>query len=291
MRDVASLSCCAPAPVLESGEAVCLFAFALSAEPHHGPSGGGDPGGDDLAGGDPAGRGLLLHRIGSVTALVGIVSLADYCGAGAERRLADLAWLAPRARRHAEIVAQTMQWSPVFPAPFGTLYKSFDNLTAFIQRHHATIVGFLRTVVDKEEWELRADGQFDSPETLDQLACAARPEWRDLPKGVRYMRLCRDRSALLDFGRVEATALVSDLIKELQPLTDAFRQHDNGQRMESSATESIARYALLVAKTNAATLCESVREVALVASRRHVAITLSGPWAPFSFRPDLNAPT
>ena len=159
---------------------------------------------------------LMLHRVGSVAALIGIVPLADYSGAEAESRFADIAWLAPRVRRHAELVEWAMQRSSVFPAPFGTLYTSLDSLSAFMLVHEATIAGFLQAVAGKEEWELRAGARFDSPEILDQLACKAWPDLRELSKGARYMRLCRDRSALLDFGRDEAAGLVRDFVAEIE---------------------------------------------------------------------------
>jgi hypothetical protein len=269
----------AGSPVPQSGEAICLFAFAgrTGALRRHPP---------DRA---PEQR-LAVHSVGSVAALIGIVPIADYCGVDAERRLADVAWLAPRVRHHAELVEWAMQGSSVFPVPFGTLFTSLDSLNAFIQAHEATIADFLDDVADKEEWELRAGTRFDSPEILDQLACSAWPGWQEMSKGARYLRLCRDRNALLDFGRAEAAALVGDFIAELQPLTAAVRRHGAGRRSDSSATEPIARYALLVPKTTIASLSERIREMAVCASARHVAITLSGPWPPFSFRPDLNAP-
>jgi hypothetical protein len=227
--------------------------------------------------------------VGSVAALIGIVPIEEYCGVDAERHLTDVAWLAPRVRRHAEVVEWAMRGSPVFPAPFGTLYTSVNNLGAFMRAHEATIADFLREVADKEEWELRAGVQFDSPEILDQLACSAWPEWREMSKGARYLRLCRDRGALLEFGRAEAAALVSDFVAELQPLTAAIRRHDPGRQSDSGAAEPIARCALLVPKSSVATLRECVRAMTVCASRQHVAVALSGPWPPFSFRPDLNA--
>ncbi|WOJ88509.1 GvpL/GvpF family gas vesicle protein [Methylocapsa polymorpha] len=266
-------------PVLESGEAICLFAFAERA----GALGRLPPDGA------PEHR-LALHLVGSVAALIGIVPIEEYCGVDAERHLTDVAWLAPRVRRHAEVVEWAMQGSPVFPAPFGTLYMSVNSLSAFMRAHETTIADFLHKVADKEEWELRAGVQFDSPEILDELACSAWPEWREMSKGARYLRLCRDRNALLEFGRAEAVALVSDLVAELQPLTAAIRRHDLGRRSDSSAAEPVARWALLVPKSAVATLRERVRVAAVCASRRHVAVALSGPWPPFSFRPDLNAP-
>ena len=143
-------------------------------------------------------RRLMLNRAGSIMALVGVVPIVDYNGADSERRLSDIAWLAPRVRSHAELVEWMTQWSSVFPAPFGTLYSRLDNLTAFMHTHEATIATFLRAVADKEEWELRAVAHFGGPDALDQLACDAarlagiiegRPVHAPLPRQKRVARL------------------------------------------------------------------------------------------------------
>lgn len=262
-----------------SDEVVCLFAFTGGAGVH-----------EMRLPDDARQQRLMLHRVGSVAALIGIVPLADYSGAEAELRFADIAWLAPRVRRHAELVEWAMQRSSVFPAPFGTLYTSLDSLSAFMLVHEATIAGFLQAVAGKEEWELRAGARFDSPEILDQLACKAWPDLRELSKGARYMRLCRDRSALLDFGRDEAAGLVRDFVAEIESLAADVRQLGAGAKAEADGSEIIARYALLVAKKDIVALQEHVREVGNRVTHRHLAIVLSGPWPPFSFRPDLNAP-
>jgi hypothetical protein len=156
----------------------------------------------------------MLHRVGSVVALTSIVPLTDYCGAEAERRLADITWLAPRVHQHATLVEWAMRLSPVFPAPFGTLYLSLDSLTAFMHAHEAKIADFLRTVAGKEEWELRASADLNGHEILEQLAGNLWPDWQALTKGTRYMRLCRDRSVLVEQGRAEAVALVHDFVAD-----------------------------------------------------------------------------
>jgi hypothetical protein len=74
---------------LASNEAVCLFAFATRAS-----------GREMRLPDDAREQRLMLHPVGSVVALTGIVPLTDYCGAEAERKLADIAWLAPRAHQH-----------------------------------------------------------------------------------------------------------------------------------------------------------------------------------------------
>jgi hypothetical protein len=257
-------------------DAVCLFAFIQSGGAIERPLPDAE-----------FERRLILHNVGSVAALIGMVPVADYCGADAERRLADIAWLAPRVRRHAALVTWAMQWSSVFPAPFGTLYVSLDSLTAFVQAHEATIAQFLDAVVGKEEWELRAHAQFGGTEVLLQLAASAWPDWRDLTPGKQYMRLCRDKNALIERGRGEADAFVCAFLAELQPLTAAVRRLEAGRQFDADATELIARYALLVAKPDVAPLQERVRAAAARASRRHLAMAMTGPWPPFSFRPDL----
>ncbi|MGO9740677.1 MAG: GvpL/GvpF family gas vesicle protein [Roseiarcus sp.] len=260
----------------QAGEtAVCLFAFASSA---------------DALGPLPDAmfeQRLLLHRVNSVGALVGVVPIAEYVGADSERRLSDVAWLAPRVRRHGELVEWAAQRSSVFPAPFATLYSSLDSLTAFMRAHEAAIVAFLAAVADKDEWELRAAAHFDEPDALDRLACDARPEWRKLSKGARYMRLCRDKSALIDFGRAQAAALMGEFVAELGPLTSDARQLGLARAADAGGPEPVARYALLIRRTSIASVRERIREMAETAESRAVAITLSGPWPPFSFRPDL----
>ena len=235
-------------------------------------------------------RRLILHRVGSVAALIGIVPVADYCGTDAERRLTDIVWLTPRVRRHAALVEWAMQGSPVFPAPFGTLYRSLDSLTAFIRAHETTIAKFLDAVAGKEEWELRASAHLDSSENLDRLARSAWPDWEDLTPGKRYMRLCRDKSALIERGRAEACSRVGAVVAELQPLAAAIRQFEAGHRPVADGAELIARYALLVARPDVAALQERVLEASAGASHPPVAFVLSGPWPPFSFRPDLMPP-
>ena len=231
-----------------SASLVCLFAFAKAA---------------DMLSPPPLDRSdqqLIVHRAGSLAALIGIVPATDYCGVDAERRLADIAWLAPRARRHAEIIAWTMQLSAVFPAPFGTLYASLDSLTAFMLSHETTIANFLHMVAGKEEWELRATARLDSHEVLDQLACSAWPDWQELPKGTRYMRLCRDKGRLRELGRSKAAALAGDVIGKIQPLTADVRQRDMERSRGAGETELIARYALLVATKNVAAVQAQAHE-------------------------------
>jgi hypothetical protein len=70
---------------------------------------------------------LFIHRAGTIGAVVSMVELADYAGPAASQLLGDVAWVGPRAVYHAGVLRQAMQWSPVFPVPFGTDESRFSR--------------------------------------------------------------------------------------------------------------------------------------------------------------------
>ena len=259
-QSLSPLDAGAATPIFDGREAICLFAFAQSGNARERP-------------GEAVDERLMLHRVGSIAALIGVVPIAEYCGPEGERNLADAVWIAPRVRRHAELVEWTMQWSPVFPIPFGTLYKSFDSLTAFMRAHEETIAGFLQSVADKEEWELRL-----APSLTTRKSSTGWLATRGL-NGGGCRRVCDICAPVGTATRcwmsagANAAALVRDFVAELQPLTASVRELDPGRRLDPGAGEPIARYAFLVASSNAAEIRARVGEIAISASRQNVAIS------------------
>jgi hypothetical protein len=91
----------------------------------------------------------VLHRAGPIAALIGMVPLSEYSGPDSAQHLGDLAWLAPRTMQHAAVLRQAMlasPESPVYPAPFATLFASRDSLSAFMLAHADTLGEFVRSV-------------------------------------------------------------------------------------------------------------------------------------------------
>src|SRR5438445_12970185 len=62
---------------------------------------------------------LFLHRHGELCAIAKRVSLEEFCGADAERRLAAPAWGTPRAIDHGRVLAQVFYYSPGLGVPVG----------------------------------------------------------------------------------------------------------------------------------------------------------------------------
>jgi hypothetical protein len=253
--------------IAPAAEAICVYGFVRA-----------------VSGADAA-CAVTLRRNGGIGALLSRVPLDDFHGAAAERHLADPAWIVPRIRRHAEIVECAMACSPVFPMPFATLYSSLDALDQVIRRHRATIGEFLDLVTDRQEWTLRVTPDVDDLPFLDTLAGQTRPGWSSQAPGLRYLRLRRERPALLALAASRAAAMAEALIGALRPLATRIRALP-----ETAAAPQAAGFALLVPTAQGGALQQQVRALAAAQPGAGLRIALSGPTPPYSFRPALDPP-
>ncbi len=268
---------------IERGEAVYLYALIDGAAGF--AEGTTEAGGESDRFTQP-----ILHRAGPIAALIGMVPLRDYCGAEAAHHLSDLAWLAPRTMHHAAVLRQAMQGSPVYPAPFATLFANLDSLGAFMLAHTHTLGEFFRGVAGKAEWELKASACLDDRAALEALARDACPGWAQLTPGTRYLRLCRDRPGLVAAGRALAQSVADQLAERLLPPATASRRLVLPPALENDSGELVSRFALLVPLVDTGVLAQRVQQLADEAAAQRIVLSLSGPWPPFSFRPDLPRP-
>jgi Gas vesicle synthesis protein GvpL/GvpF len=269
----------APDEVAPNGQAIYLFALVDGAATF--------PAAGDASDRFPQ---PILHRAGPIAALIGIVPSADYCGADAAHQLNDLAWLAPRTIHHAAVLRRAMEFSPVYPAPFATLFASRDTLSAFMLAHAPTLGAFFRAVDGMAEWELKASACLDSRRALEALARDVWPDWAQLTPGTRYLRLCRDRPGLVAARRAVMREIAAGLAERLQPPAAALRHLVLQPVPDSGNGELIGRFALLVPLNGEKALAQRVEARADEAAADGIKLALSGPWPPFSFRPDLPRP-
>lgn len=229
-----------------------------------------------------------LYPVGPIAALITTVPLDEYCGPTAANHLSEVGWLSPRIVYHAAVLRRAMQYAPIYPAPFGTLYSSYDSLTRFMLAHQETIEEFFRAVAGQEEWELKATAAIGSLAALEAQARRTWPDWEGLTPGTRYLRLRQDRPVLIEAARKAAERTVFALAEQLLPPALSIRRLPRQPHAPNEASaELVARFALLVPADAAAALGQSARDLAARAADREVTLSLSGPWPPFSFRPDL----
>ena len=130
---------------------------------------------------------LQVRRFAGLAAVLSTVMVADFSGPAAEAKMEDISWLGIRAWRHEAVIEQAMAHSPVFPARFGTIFSSLENLEGLQRKHGSTISQFLDRMTDHEEWGIK--GMLNRERALQGLQSSqqAGMDPASLPPGMRYL--------------------------------------------------------------------------------------------------------
>jgi len=225
--------------------------------------------------------------IGELSVLSIVLEASYLRGEAAEERLADLAWVAPRAVRHEEILRSAMRCGPILPLPFGTVFSSVltmhraiaphsDASSSYLDRVEGCVEMGIRIALDREA------AKRASREELESALPAA------LTPGARYlaMRRAGDQSAkLLDSIIARRCAAV---IGEIEPFTrGVVARRASADR--GDALETAGLYAALVDDTSVEAFCERVESLSGEYVAAGLMVQATGPWAPYSFCPSLGA--
>ena len=233
---------------------------------------------------------VLFWHSTAATAVLSELPLAEFCGPAAEARMQDLAWVAPRACRHEQVIEALMPYSPVLPLPWGTLFSSLANLQRFAQSNALAISRFLDQVADQEEWAVKGFlAQDKARQSLRRLELVTHEErLAALSPGRRYLelqRLQREVDNTLS-GWLQATCRT--LLENLRGHSSGFAKRkilDTAETQDGCAP--VLNWAFLLPRN----AVESFRQQVELASEHHATeglmLELSGPWPAYSFAPSL----
>jgi hypothetical protein len=136
---------------------------------------------------------LLREDVSSISAIFSEVPLEEFSGPEAEMRLTDLAWIGPRAVRHGEVIKHAMDYSPVYPAQFATLFSSTESLRRLVNNNLLKIGEFLDHVLDKEEWAVKI--KLSREEAVEKLFAERREAQSDALASVSQGSLLQGAAA------------------------------------------------------------------------------------------------
>jgi len=233
---------------------------------------------------------LFLHRHGNLCAIAKRVSLEEFCGPDADRRLADPAWVTPRAIDHGRVIAEVFRSSPVLPVPFGTLFSSARVLGDFLERNADLIRGFFEYAADCEEWGIKAllDRERLKRSLIESITQA---QSAAVSPGLRYLRERRaeqmadqQSSAWLDQNfKVVVNALDPCATRSCQRrILDDSKQPDG--------REEVLNLAALLARGRVAEFRRRIEAINRERAEDGLNFALTGPWPPYSFCPALDSP-
>lgn len=232
----------------------------------------------------------LFHEdFRDVAAVVCTVSLDDYIGLSADEKLQDLAWVGPRALRHEQVIEEVMQYSPVLPARFGTLFSSMDSLLELVENNYVEIDQFLTNISDKEEWAVKCTfSRSDAKKRLLAEKLAVMSEnLQAMSPGLRYFKE-RQIVAEVDKGLSRWLASVCGTVeKELKALSADSAKRSVIKALEGDTMEVMANWAFLVNEYAVQSLEAAVERWNEDLREQGIVFKCSGPWPPYSFSPTL----
>ena len=233
---------------------------------------------------------VVTRDFGDVTAVMCEVSLDEFSGPSAEAHLKDLAWVGPRVVRHGEIVQETMRYSPVLPARFGTLFSSAESLERVVQRNLPEINLFFDFVAGKDEWAVkvmfaRADAKM---RLISQRLSDQAETFAGMSQGLRYVKE-RQLSAIVDkeigtWMKGILNSVASDLT---QCAADWRKREIRIGTPEEVAEEKVANWAFLVDRTEVEDFTMRISKTNAECHVSGLFFDMTGPWPPYSFTPRL----
>ena len=228
---------------------------------------------------------LITER--DVSALVGCVDSTMY-GEGVDQRIADVAWLAPRATAHDAVLTWASDAGAVVPLPLFSLFRTRDAVRAMLEKRHNELASTLDRVGRGREFgvrlfrvddELRRSLASFSPAiaTLEsEVAAAPSP-------GQRYLLSRKLESARKDELRRIAASVASSAYDDLASRSLDAAQDALPQATADQTGSAILNASFLVAHDRIDDFRAVVTELVRQHGHRGFRIEFTGPWPPYHF--------
>jgi Gas vesicle synthesis protein GvpL/GvpF len=233
---------------------------------------------------------LFLHRHGDLCAIAKRVSLEEFCGPEADRRLEDPAWVTPRAIDHGRVIAEVFRRSPVLPVPFGTLFSSPHVLEEFLERNAALIREFFEYAGGCEEWGIK--GLLDRDRLKRSLIESNTPaESAAASPGLRYMRERRAEQMASQQSSEWLDQNLGRVAHELdQCATRSCQRRILGDSILPDGREEVLNLAALLARDRVTKFRRRIETINRAHADDGLSFAVTGPWPPYSFCPALDSP-
>lgn len=220
---------------------------------------------------------LSVYRCAGLNAVLSWVALEDFIGEAGEINVQNVAWLTPRACRHAQVIDKLAELHSVYPLSFGTLFSNLSALETEMARRANDVLAVLQHVAGCQEWSLEAT--LDRKQAVDVLLAEGLQSGRFvLPEGDgrRHLEEQKIRRNLTADLNAWLEQCLTALQNELSPLMRDFRW----RRMTD---DKVLHWAYLLPVKQ---VSEFQQLVGNIANRYEVygfSFRVTGPWAAYSF--------
>lgn len=233
---------------------------------------------------------LFVEAIGNVAAVLAEVNLDDFSGPEAKEKMENLAWVAPRALRHEEVVLSAMEQGPVLPVRFGTVFSSIEAAAAPLRLRQDALEKFFQDTAGKQEWTLK--GYVDRPQARARMTAARlaaeKEQLAGLSPGKRYFLEQKIKGAVDKDVAIWLKEMERDILRVAREASVGFSECRLQSRDITGRDEEMFFHgALLVPDAAMAILERMTDEWNKLHESQGLQIEISGPWPPYHFAPVL----
>jgi hypothetical protein len=233
---------------------------------------------------------LFVEVVGEVAAVLAEVHLKEFSGPESKEKMGDLAWVAPRALFHEEVVMAALEQGPVLPVRFGTVFSSLAAAEEPLRRRQDVLKKFFRDTAGNQEWTLK--GYVNLPQARARMTAARlaaeQEQLAGFSPGKRYFFEKKIKNSV----DKATTSWLKGIGKEIGKLAKETSVGFSECRLQSRdvtgrGEEMIFHGALLVPDGSVAIMERMTDEWNKHHESRSLQIELSGPWPLYHFAPAL----
>lgn len=236
---------------------------------------------------------VALERSGDLAALVSAVDAATYREAEIESRIADVAWLGPRAMAHDRVVTWASDAGAVVPLPVLSLFRDGGSVRTMLEDRREHLGAALAHVADATEYIVRvfrldamlagAISALSEPvAALEREISTASPGQRYLLgrklEGERKQELRRIGQRVAEETYEALSAAAVEAVRNPLPRGDR-----GGPGIESATGAAVLDAAFLVRRDAARSFQLGVTELVRQWEPHGFRFEFTGPWPPYHF--------
>lgn len=219
---------------------------------------------------------------GSLTAIVELVSLADFGAEPLRQHLEDLSWLEATARAHHRVIDAVARTAPVVPMRLATVYSTGDLLTGMLTDRAPSFLAVLARLQGRVELGVKAIVSHESAPA--EPVAAGRPAGGEAGAGAgrAYLNRRRNEREAREQSRQRARMEARDIHAVLSVLAAGSRLHPpQSPELTGRPEAMVLNAAYLLGAADVETFAGEVGQL------RHqhpdLRLELTGPWPPYSF--------
>lgn len=224
---------------------------------------------------------------GDVAALVSFVDLAEY-GDGVDDRVADVAWIAPRATAHDAVLTWASDLGPVVPLPILSLFLTRQAVVTMLTDRHAQLVSLLASVARGREFGMRVfridDELRRSLASYSDVVTRLEAEVAAAPSpGQAYLLSRKLEQARKDELRRVGAEVAAAVYGELSLRSLSSVQDPLPKPVAEQTGAAVLNASFLVAHDRIDDFRAAVTDLVHAHDRRGFRFEFTGPWPPYHF--------